>query len=106
VEGALRCKPGARCELVMTVSEGELAIRSKVVRCFVARLSPSSVRYRTAVAFDVARPLPDETPLLTGYELPDSPQRLGDGRVDTSRRGNSATHDRASALRDSVRSRE
>jgi hypothetical protein len=90
----------------MTVRDEETAIKSKVVRCFVARLGASSVRYRTAVAFDVPRPMPEETPLVTGYELPGSPQSLEDRRVDTSRRGNSATRDAAGPPRDCVRTRE
>ena len=70
VEAGLRCKPGARCELVMADGEGESVVRARVLRCFVARLTAATVRYRTALAFERPVPLPVSAPLETGYEVP------------------------------------
>lgn len=70
VEAGLRCKPGARCELVMAAEEGEFVIRARVVRCFVARLTAATVRYRTALSFEQpVMPLPSVV-MTTGYEVP------------------------------------
>jgi hypothetical protein len=70
VEAGLRCKPGARCEVAIALDEGETVVRARVVRCFVARLTAATVRYRTALAFE--RPVaPPSSPLMaTGYEVP------------------------------------
>ena len=69
VEAGWRCKPGGRCELVMTAADGEQVVRARVVRCFVARLTAASVRYRTALVFERRVP-PPSLPMETGYELP------------------------------------
>ena len=85
VEAHLRCKPGARCEFVMAADDGEVVIRARVVRCFVARLTAATVRYRTALSFDQPLiPLPSLI-MATGYEVPmQSPT--------TARAGEAASH--------------
>ena len=85
VEAQLRCKPGARCELVMAAEEGELVIRARVVRCFVARLTAATVRYRTALSFEhPLTPLPGVV-MATGYEVPIQPSPTTGAREETSR---------------------
>ena len=107
VESALRCKPGARCELVVTMGDGrEQAVRAQVARCYVARLSASTVRYRTALAFEQPRPLPDETLLVTGYELPAGATRPAAERVAASRRPDADYQSVADVTTESVRSRD
>lgn len=70
VEAHLRCKPGTRCEFVMAGDDGELVIRARVVRCFVARLTAATVRYRTALSFEQPLiPVPNFV-MATGYEVP------------------------------------
>lgn len=70
VEAGLRCKPGGRCELAIAADEGELIVRARVVRCFVARVTAASVRYRTALAFERPVPPPSRVVMETGYEVP------------------------------------
>ena len=53
VESGLRLRWGARCDLEWAVGEGVVSVAARVVRCFVARLEASAVRYRTALRFDV-----------------------------------------------------
>lgn len=85
VEGHLRCKPGARCEFVLTADAGELVIRARVVRCFVARLTAATVRYRTALSFEQPLiPLPSLV-IATGYEVPMQPPPTTRAREETSR---------------------
>ena len=70
MEAALRCKPGARCELVIAELEGELVVRARVVRCFVARLTAATIRYRTALSFERPVVLLPSLAMATGYEIP------------------------------------
>jgi hypothetical protein len=80
VEGSLRLRPGSRCEFQFTTAAGDVTVVARVTRCFVARLEASSVRYRAALVFEQAIPLPPEQELLAGYQLPASvPQRAGVG---------------------------
>jgi len=84
VEANLRCKPGSRCELVMAADEGELVIRARVTRCFVARLTAATVRYRTALSFEQpVMPVPS-LEMATGYEVPMHPPPAAGGREETS----------------------
>jgi len=70
VEGPWRFRPGGRCELALVVEGRELTVRSRVVRCYVARLDRGlPVRYRTALAFDGALAVPRLKGALDGYEL-------------------------------------
>lgn len=53
VEGQWRFRPGSRCELALAFPSGEMLVRAKVARCFVARLARlTPVRYRAALAFE------------------------------------------------------
>jgi hypothetical protein len=80
VEGSLRLRPGSRCEFQFTTAAGDVTVVARVTRCFVARLEASSVRYRAALVFEQAVPLPPEQELLAGYQLPACvPQRAGTG---------------------------
>ena len=84
VEADLRCKPGSRCEFVMAANEGELVIRARVMRCFVARLTAATVRYRTALSFEQpVIPVPSLV-LATGYEVPMHPPPTTRRREETS----------------------
>lgn len=84
VEASLRCKPGSPCEFVMAADEGELVIRARVMRCFVARLTAATVRYRTALAFEQpVIPVPNLV-MATGYEVPMHPPPTTRGREETS----------------------
>ncbi len=54
VEGQWRFRPGSRCELALAFASGDVLVRAKVARCFVARLGRlTPVRYRAALAFEV-----------------------------------------------------
>jgi hypothetical protein len=72
VEGSLRLRPGGRCDFQFTTGSGDVVAAARVVRCFVARLEASAVRYRMALAFEQPVPLPAEQELLAGYQLPTS----------------------------------
>lgn len=86
VESRLRCKPGSRCDLVVSTGQGrEQALPARVTRCFVARLTATVVRYRTALVFEQRFALPEDARLTTGYELPAAPTPAGGVRVATSR---------------------
>ncbi len=54
VESGLRLRWGARCDVEWAAADGVVSVAARVVRCFVARLEPSAVRYRTALRFDVS----------------------------------------------------
>lgn len=80
VEGSLRLRPGGRCDFQFTTASGEVFAAARVLRCFVARLEASLVRYRTALVFEQTVPLPCEQELLAGYQLPTiRPQARGVG---------------------------
>jgi PilZ domain len=70
VEGPWRFRPGSRCDLALALSAGEVTVRAKVTRCYVARLDRGDpVRYRAALAFDGAVAVPEQRGALDGYEL-------------------------------------
>jgi hypothetical protein len=97
VESGLRCKPGARCDFVMITSHGgERTLRARIARCYVARLTSSAVRYRTALMFEEPQPLPDDTLLATGYELPTSAALPVSSGVGTTREAPAAAGPRRS----------
>jgi hypothetical protein len=85
VEARLRCKPGARCDFVMATDDGEIVIRARVVRCFVARLTAATVRYRTALSFEHPAIPPPSLVMATGYEVPLQPSPTTQAREETSR---------------------
>ncbi len=73
VEGNLRPRAGTRCELELAATEGAVRVGARVVRCFVARVEPTEVRYRAALMFETLVPTPIAPDLLTGYQLPTRP---------------------------------
>jgi hypothetical protein len=70
VESGLRLRWGTRCDVEWAVDEGVISVAARVIRCFVARLDASAVRYRTALRFDVPVPQPAEQDLLAEYQVP------------------------------------
>ena len=81
VEGALRPRWGTRCDFEWTLGDGVVSVAARVIRCFVARVEPSVVRYRTALRFDAPVAQPAEPDLLAEYQVPSG------FRDDFSRRG-------------------
>ena len=77
VEGQARPRAGSACELEYTGPLGLVRTPARVARCFVARVEPAAVRYRTALAFDALVPAPADPDLLAGYQLP--ARRTDDG---------------------------
>lgn len=73
VEGRWRLRPGARVELIVTVTGHARLVSGNVVRSYVHALPPREpVRYRTAIRFELAvRGLPQPDP-VAGYVLPDA----------------------------------
>jgi PilZ domain len=69
-ESGLRLRPGSRCELQLGGRDRLVTVIARVTRCFVARLEPTVVRYRTALVFE--RPIvpPTEQQLLAEYQIP------------------------------------
>lgn len=70
VEGQARPRAGSTCELEYTGPLGLVRTPARVARCFVARVEPAAVRYRTALAFDSLVPAPADPDLLAGYQVP------------------------------------
>ena len=66
LEGTTRLLPGTHVDVHVTSSRGRMLCRARVIRCVVWRLSAEEVRYRGAVAFDVALDIADD-----GYLLPE-----------------------------------
>jgi hypothetical protein len=52
IETSYRLLPGAAVELHLETDSTHTTIRGRVVRCAVARVRPSSVCYRGAIAFE------------------------------------------------------
>ena len=71
VESSLRFRWGARCDFEWTMGESVVSAAARVVRCFVARLDASAVRYRTALRFDVPIGQPADDDLLAEYQVPE-----------------------------------
>ena len=70
LEGHSRLRPGGRCELTLALASGDITVRARVARCFVARLErAAAVRYRTAVAFESLIDLSPRWQLVTGYQM-------------------------------------
>jgi hypothetical protein len=68
LEGHGRLRPGGRCELTLALASGDVTVRARVARCFVARLERTApVRYRTAVTFETLIDLSPRWQLATGY---------------------------------------
>lgn len=70
VESTLRLRWGTRCDLEWTMGDGMTIVAARVTRCYVARLGPSGVRYRTAVRFETTVASPAAADLLEEYQLP------------------------------------
>lgn len=70
VESDLRFRWGARCDLEWVAADSVVSVAARVVRCFVARLDASAVRYRTALRFDATVTPPLEQDLLAEYQVP------------------------------------
>jgi hypothetical protein len=52
VEGDVRVLPGTHVDVHVVTVEGRVLVRSRVVRAWVAALTPSRVTYRAAFAFE------------------------------------------------------
>jgi hypothetical protein len=107
LEGLSRLRPGGRCELTLALTSGDITVRARVARCFVARLErAAAVRYRTAVAFESLIDLSPRWQHVMGYQaLVPGATAAPSGVVDThaSRTGG---HDCSNSLdfpRDSTR---
>jgi len=69
LEGHSRLRPGGRCELTFALASGDITVRARVARCFVARLErAAAVRYRTAVAFESLIDLSPRWQHVMGYQ--------------------------------------
>jgi hypothetical protein len=69
-ESAFRFRTGHRCELQIGALADHAAVAARVTRCFVARVEPSMIRYRTAVEFDRRIPMSPRGDLLAEYSVP------------------------------------
>jgi hypothetical protein len=86
VESNMRLRWGTRCDFEWTSAEGVVSVAARVVRCFVARLDASAVRYRTALSFAAPVAQPAEQDLLAEYQLPGGlTTRSGAGVVSSQR---------------------
>ena len=74
VDTAHRLLPGTNVELQLESEHRSAKIRGRVVRCSVARVSPESVNYRGAIAFDRHLPWYEED---DGYDVPNVEKRSG-----------------------------
>jgi hypothetical protein len=63
IEACHRLLPGAIVELHLDTADRRVTIRGRVLRCHVARVRPTSVCYRGAIAFD------SDLPWLNGNEI-------------------------------------
>ena len=107
LEGHSRLRPGGRCELTFALASGDITVRGRVTRCFVARLErAAAIRYRTAVAFESLIDLSPRWHLVMGYQAlapGAAPARGGVADTHASRTG---SHDHSDLLdfpRDSSR---
>ena len=71
VESSLRLCWGTRCDVEWPAVDGVISVAARVMRCFVARVEPSAVRYRTALRFDAFVTPPASADLLAEYLVPD-----------------------------------
>jgi len=99
LEGHSRLRPGGRCELTLALTSGDLIVRARVARLFVARLErAAAVRYRTAVAFESLIDLSPRWQPVTGYQtLASDAATAPSGVVDTHASG-SGSRDRTHFL--------
>src|SRR5262245_58870149 len=99
LEGHGRLRPGGRCELTLALASGDVTVRGRVARCFVARLERSApVRYRTAVAFETLIDLSPRWQPVTGYQPPITEPRTPPGGVADTRASSSARPDKSHTL--------
>jgi hypothetical protein len=85
VESGLRFRWGTRCDFEWTIGDGVISVAARVIRCFVARLEASAVRYRTALRFDALVVQPAEQDLLAEYQVPGGFARISADGVVTAR---------------------
>lgn len=52
LETSRRLLPGSSIDLQLTSSAGRVAVRARVIRCFVSQIEPGRIWYRGAVAFE------------------------------------------------------
>ena len=78
IETPIRLLPGKSVELLVEARDRRATIRAHVVRCSVARVRPSSICYRGAVAFERQLPWFAEG----GYDLPGSGAHRAASRED------------------------
>ena len=78
IETPIRLLPGRSVELLVEARDRRATIRAHVVRCSVARVRPSSMCYRGAVAFERHLPWFAEG----GYDLPGSGAHCAASRAD------------------------
>jgi hypothetical protein len=82
VESSLRLRWGTRCAFEWMSAQGVVSVPARVARCFVGRLEPAVVRYRTALTFEALVAPPAEQDLLAEYQLPaKGPAHSGGGVV-------------------------
>lgn len=104
LEGHGRLRPGGRCEVTLALASGDVTVRGRVARCFVARLERSApVRYRTAVAFETLIDLSPRWQPVTGYHTSTIEPRTSPGGVADTRAASVTGYDR-SQTRDFPRS--
>jgi len=106
VESGLRLRWGARCDVEWAADDGVVSVAARVVRCFVARVEPSVVRYRTALRFDVLVTPPASADLLGEYQVPKPFPTISPAGVVTARQARSAPAARGERPAMSVRDRE
>jgi PilZ domain len=98
VESSQRLRWGTRCDVEWTSVDGLVSVTARVVRCFVARLEASAVRYRTALSFVTPVATPAEQDLLAEYQVPRSlPTACGDGVVSSHQASRARLSDAARA---------
>jgi PilZ domain len=85
VESGLRLRWGTRCDFEWTIGDGVISVAARVIRCFVARLEASAVRYRTALRFEAPVAQPPEQDLLAEYQVPGGFARISADGVVTAR---------------------
>jgi hypothetical protein len=68
IETFHRLLPGASVELHLDTVHGRIAAKGRVVRCLVAAIDATWVRYRGAIRFDAA--VARVTELHNGYQVP------------------------------------
>jgi hypothetical protein len=96
IEGTLRLRPGAPCELSLDTAARTITVAAVVMRAFVARLeSRAPVRYRAALVFETSVLWTLGGDLLEEYLVPAPKPFTGCEGVAAARPTPAASHDRA-----------